>query len=70
MTEVELISELTGAERQSLEAIAREEHVPLIEVAQLYKVERAQLEDGATIETYIPVIAHRNVRIKVRRLHH
>jgi hypothetical protein len=69
-SEVELIPELSGAERNSLEALARETDVPLIEVASLYKVERAFLQDDATISTYIPVVAVRKVRIKLKRLHH
>ena len=66
----ELITELNGAERQSLETLARETDVPLIEVAHLYKVERTQLEGGATITTYIPVVAARKVRIKLKDRHH
>ncbi|MGC3981862.1 MAG: DUF3562 domain-containing protein [Steroidobacteraceae bacterium] len=69
-SDVELIPELNGAERLSLEALAREVDVPLIEVAHLYKVERASLEDGASVAVFIPVIASRQVRIKLKRHHH
>jgi hypothetical protein len=60
--------ELNGAERYTVETLARETDVPVIEVANLYKVERRQLEDGATIKSYIPVVAARRVRLKLK--HH
>lgn len=69
-SDVELMPELNGAERQSLEALAREVDVPLIEVAHLYKVERALLQDDASIATFIPVSASRNVRIKLKHQRH
>jgi hypothetical protein len=69
-SEVELIPELSGTERQSLEDISKDVDVPLIVVANLYKVERALLEDAATVPTFIPVIASRNVRMKLKNSHH
>ncbi len=69
-SDVEVIHELTGAERLTVETISKDAGVPMIEVANLYKVVRTQLEDGATITTYIPVVAARNVRIKLKQLQH
>jgi Protein of unknown function (DUF3562) len=64
----ELIAELSGTERLSIEAISRDVDVPLIEVANLYKVERANLECDAKIRSFVPVIASRQVRIKLKQL--
>ncbi len=65
--DVELITELSGAERLTIEAISRDADIPVIEVAKLYKVERMQLEGEAKIRSYVPVIASRQVRIKLKR---
>ncbi len=69
-SEVELISELSSAERLSVEAISKDVDVPLVVVADLYKVERAHLEGDAKIPTFIPVIASRKVRIRLKHQHH
>lgn len=69
-SDIELITELNGAERLSIEAISKDVDLPVIEVAHLYKVERAHLEGDAKIPTFIPVIASRNVRIKLKNRHH
>jgi|GEM_PF-2244283 len=66
----EAIDDLNGNERQSLEALARENDVPLVTVATLYKAERTHLQDRATITTYIPVVATHNVRIKLKQQMH
>ena len=64
---IEMFAELSGTERLTIEAISRDADVPLIEVANLYKVERSNLECDAKIPTFIPVLASRNVRIKLKR---
>lgn len=67
--EPELIAELSGAEWMSIEAISKDIDLPVVEIAHLYKIERASIQDGAKIKTYIPVIASRNVRIKLKQHH-
>lgn len=64
----ELIAELSGIERLTIEAISRDIDVPLIEVANLYKVERSNLECEAKIRSFVPVIASRQVRIKLKQM--
>ena len=64
----ELIAELSGTERLTIEAISRDVDVPLIEVANLYKVERSNLECAAKIRSFVPVIASRQVRIKLKQM--
>lgn len=68
--EIESIMELSGAERLTIEDISRDVDVPLIEVANLYRVERANLECVAKIRAYVPVIASRQVRIKLKQTAH
>jgi hypothetical protein len=60
--------ELNGTEWMSVEAISKDVDLPLVEIVSLYKVERASLVGVAKIPTYIPVIASRNVRIKLKQL--
>lgn len=64
---IELITELSGTEKLTIEAISRDVDVPLVVVANLYKVERASLQGDAKIPTFIPVLASRNVRIKLKQ---
>jgi len=52
-----------------IEAIARETALPVEKVQALYHVERADLELVARIKTFIPVLTHRRVRMKLRHLH-
>jgi hypothetical protein len=66
--EGELIAELSGTERLTIEAISRDVDVPLIEVANLYRVERSNLECEAKIRSFVPVLASRRVRIKLKQL--
>ena len=51
-----------------VEAISGEVDEPVIVIANLYRVERTQLEEHAKIPTLILVIASRQVRIKLKRL--
>ncbi len=39
------VLELSGAERHTVEALALDIDVPVIEAAELYKIKRTQLED-------------------------
>lgn len=65
--EAELIAELSGVERLTVEAIARDADLPLIEVAHLYKSEREYLRENAKIPTFIPVVTAHRVRIKLKQ---
>ena len=51
-----------------IEAIARDNALPLEEVEALYHVERADLELVARITTFIPVLTDRRVRLKLRHM--
>jgi translation initiation factor 2B subunit (eIF-2B alpha/beta/delta family) len=70
IADVEMMYELSGAERLLVETMAREHAVPIIEVAHLYKVERTQLETEAKIPAFVPVIATRQVKLKLRQMRH
>jgi len=50
----------------AIESLAQESAMPVEQVAELYRVECAQLELVARIKTYVPVIASRRVRIQLR----
>ena len=52
-----------------IEAIARDNALPVEKVEALYHVERADLELVARITTFIPVLTDRRVRMKLRHLH-
>ena len=52
-----------------IEAIAKENALPVKEVETLYHIERADLELVARIKTFIPVLTNRRVRMKLRHLH-
>lgn len=49
-----------------IEALAREVSVPIDEVAELYSIEHAKLDAVAKIKTFVPVIANRRVRSRLR----
>jgi len=50
----------------AIDALARESQVPVEEVEALYRIECAHLEVAARITTYVPVIASRRVRARLR----
>ena len=49
-----------------IELLAQETRVPRELVAKLYSSERAKLERTARIKTYVPVLAHRQVKALLR----
>jgi Protein of unknown function (DUF3562) len=49
-------------QQRTIEFLARESQVPIDEVAQLYKDERAGLEVGARITGFVAIFAIRRVR--------
>lgn len=55
-----------GRERRAIEMLARESDVPFETVEQIYVVESAKLECVARIQTYVPVLATRRVRMRLR----
>ena len=54
-------------QQRALEGLARESHVPVSEVAQLYEDARAELEIGARISGFLGIFALRNVRKVLRQ---
>lgn len=53
--------------RRAVASLALEASVPFAEVARLYEAERARLESGARVKSFLPVFAMRNVREILRR---
>ena len=52
-----------------IEALAREVSAPIEEVTALYTIEHAKLDAVAKIKTFVPVIANRRVRSRLREEH-
>jgi hypothetical protein len=50
----------------NIEALAREVSAPIDEVTALYTIEHAKLDAVARIKTFVPVIANRRVRSRLR----
>jgi hypothetical protein len=50
----------------AIEVLAKESEVPMEQIAEMYRMECAQLELVARIKTYVPVIASRRVRVQLR----
>lgn len=55
-----------GRERRAIEMLARESDVPFETVEEIYIVESAKLECVARIQTYVPVLAARRVKMRLR----
>jgi hypothetical protein len=55
---------------RDIEALAREAHVPLDDVAQLYARELAALTAGAHITSFLPILVTRKVRAILRQRCH
>jgi Protein of unknown function (DUF3562) len=49
-----------------IELLAREAAVPRELFAKLYRIERAKLERGAKVTTYVSVLTHRRVKALLR----
>lgn len=62
--------ELNDRERHNLELMARAAELPLEEVTDVYIVERTQLEQVARIHTYVPLIAEKHARDKIKHRGH
>ena len=58
------------AQARDIEALAREAHVPLDDVAQLYARELAALTAGARITSFLPILTTRKVRAILRQRCH
>ena len=55
---------------RDIEVLAREAHVPLDDVAQLYARELAALTAGARITSFLPILTTRKVRAILRQRCH
>src|SRR5919201_3613767 len=52
----------SSAHERAIEALARQAHVPIDEVAQLYEYELAGLTVGVRITGFLPILTMRKVR--------
>jgi hypothetical protein len=51
------------ADRESdIETLARETHMPVATVQEIYKIEHAKLDRVAKIKTFVPVLIRRRVK--------
>lgn len=60
----------TARHERAIEALARQEHMPIEHVAQLYERELALLTVGARITHFLPILTIRKVRDLLRQRHH
>ena len=49
-----------------VESLARETNTSIADVHELLKIERARLETGARVKTFVPVLASRRVKLALR----
>jgi len=61
------LDEIPVTHRNAVIGIAAESHVPLEQVADAYRRELVDLERDARIKQFLPVIASRRVRHRLRR---
>jgi len=66
MAQINTKSSDSAKHAAAIESLAEESELPVEQVAEMYRVECAQLELVARIKTYVPVIASRRVRIQLR----
>jgi hypothetical protein len=62
--------DLNDKERRNLELIADAAQMTLDEVADVYIVERTQLQQVARIPTYVPLIAEKHARDIIKHRQH
>jgi hypothetical protein len=60
----------SSAHERAIEALARESHVSIDHVAQLYEHELAVLKAGARITSFLPILTIRKVREILRQRRH
>lgn len=65
MSDIDLNSVLSTKDQQAIEKLMRETEADESLVAELYRVERMQLEKVASIHTYVPLLASRAVKLKL-----
>jgi hypothetical protein len=59
-----------SSHERAIEALARESHVPIEQVAQLYEHELAGLKVGARITSFLTILTTRKVREILRQRSH
>lgn len=62
--------DLNRREKHNLELIARAAELPIEEVTDVYIIERTQLQQVARIQTYVPLIAEKHARDRIKHRHH
>lgn len=62
------IGNLNAKDRATIEAIARDENMPIEQVTEIYRIECLHLEEVARVKIFVPVIASRRTRNKLREM--
>lgn len=62
------LDNLDRKDRATVEAIARDEGMPIEQVSEIYLIECMQLEQVARVKTFVPVIASRRTRNRLRAI--
>ena len=57
----------SSTHERAIEALARESHVPIDQVAQLYELELTALKAGARITGFLTILTTRKVRALLRQ---
>jgi Protein of unknown function (DUF3562) len=52
--------------QSEIEQLARETHMPVDLVDQIYNIEHAKLDRSARIKTFVPVLTRRRVKARLR----
>jgi Protein of unknown function (DUF3562) len=63
-------SQIPTHEASDIASLARETNMPLAAVQEIYKVERARLDQVAKIKIYIPMLIRRRVKDHLRSQQH
>jgi hypothetical protein len=67
MAAIEL-DNLNTKDQATIEAISRDEGMPIEQVSEIYRIECMQLEKVARIKTFVSVIASKRTRSRLREL--
>lgn len=65
MSDIDLNAVLSSKDRQAVDKLVRETDADEQLIAQLYQIERTQLERVASIHTYVPLLASRAVKLRL-----
>lgn len=66
MPDIDLNSVLSAKDEAAIDVLVRETKAEPAVVSELYRIERASLQRVATISTYVPLLASKQVRQKLK----